>query len=110
LSQTINSTGLYTVRLKFQYYSASEEDNCGADLAWVFAGGTPLKQFGLCNSLETNKWVTEVIDFPRITSPTDLFFKTVLNGSRNSNLFVYDIQFCSDDANVPPGTPKCKAN
>ncbi len=107
LRQGIVPTAPYFVTLRFQYYTASEEDDCQADTAGVYLGSTQVLPIKLCNGSETNKWAPARVALPPVANAADLSFVTVLNGARNSNWFVSNVELCSDAANVPPGTPKC---
>ncbi|MFN8468728.1 MAG: hypothetical protein U0X20_24430 [Caldilineaceae bacterium] len=110
LQQTIASTAPYSVKLRFDYYTASDEDDCLADKAGVYLGDTLLPLLiKLCNGKgnETNQWTTAYVDLPAVASASNLRFVTDLNGARNSNWFVSNVELCSDAVNVPPGTPKC---
>lgn len=112
LQQAIASTAPYSVTLHFDYYTASEEDDCSADKAGVYLGNTQVLPIKLCNGVgnETSKWTSASIALPAVEDPATLHFETSLNGARNSNWFVSNVRVCSDATNVPPGTPKCTTN
>ncbi len=108
LLQEIVPTAPYSVTLRFQYYTASEEDDCQADTAGVYLGSTQVLPIMLCNGSETNKWAPASVVLPRVNNPANLRFETKLNAARNSNWFVSNVQLCSNTTGVPVGTPECK--
>lgn len=109
LQQAIDPTAPYSVTLRFDYYTASEEDDCSADKAGVYLGSTQVLPIKLCNGVgnETSKWTSANIALPAVKDAANLRFETILNGERNSNWFVSNVELCSDATNVPPGTTKC---
>ena len=110
LQQVIASTAPYSITLRFDYYTASEEDDCQADTARVYLDSTEVLPIKLCNGSETNKWAPASVVLPAVKDPATLRFETKLNGALNSNWFVSNVRLCSDATNVPPGTPKCTTN
>jgi len=108
LQQSIASTAPYSVTLQFDYFTASEEDDCNADKAGVYLGDTQVLPIKLCNGSETNKWATAKVPLPLVANAANLSFVTELNGALNSNWFVSSVELCSGSTYVPPGTPKCK--
>lgn len=108
MEQPVTIPANYRVYLSLRYYTASEENDCNADTAVLFAGNTKLKSYGLCNSQESKRWRRDRIDLSSFRgSSFPIRLQTVLNGQRNSNWFVDDFLLCSDDAGVPAGTPRC---
>jgi hypothetical protein len=106
--QSVELPKPYNIKVRFDSYTASEEDDCSADTAKVYADATVVATFGLCNSQETSSWTSQLVDLSSQKGMSlTLRFETVLNGSRNSNWFLTNFVLCSDDAVVPPGTPKC---
>ena len=108
LEQAVSFPGNYGVYLSLRYFTASNEDDCSADTAEVYAGSIKLKSYGLCNSQETNQWRADLIDLSSLKgSSFVLKFKTVLNGQRNSNWFLDDLELCGKSPGAPPGAPQC---
>lgn len=108
LEQTVSYPGSYDVYLSLRYFTASTEDNCSADTAEIYAGSIKLKSYGLCNSQETNQWRSDLIDLSSLKGGSFMLkFQTVLNGARNSNWFLDDLQLCGKSPGAPPGAPLC---
>ena len=108
LEQLVELPQNYHVFLKLRYFTESAEDGCDIDTASVYVGDLKLKAFGLCNSQETNQWRSDLIDLSSFAGSSFLLkFETVLNGQRNSNWFLDDLQLCGESQNIPPGSPIC---
>jgi hypothetical protein len=95
----------YETKLQFGYYIASREARCGNDWAEIRVGATAvptpadlLLRLDLCSAANTNAWRNHPpisLNAFRGRSVTVEFF-TSLNGSDNSNLYLDNLEICSD--------------
>ncbi|MBD3284692.1 hypothetical protein GF395_04630 [Candidatus Uhrbacteria bacterium] len=77
--------------LTYWYWSASE-DFCGYDYAYVGFGTTLLKSHSLCESNDTDGWVSQQVDVTGWRGQTvELRFTVATDGSLNSNFFLDDV-------------------
>ena len=109
LYQTITLPSDYhDLNLRYLYYIASEENNCGEDWGNLRINDLDVKQYQLCNSEETNKFKWEVIDINRYKGQTvKVSFWGKGDRNNNSNWFVDLVELCSSDADAPSGTRRC---
>jgi hypothetical protein len=78
--------------LSFWYWSASEETNCGADVATVMVNQAVISEINLCASADTDHWTKRTLDLNAYAGTTiNLKFYIQTNGSLNSNLFLDDV-------------------
>lgn len=77
--------------LQFYYWIESYElpENCGYDFAYVRFGSTTLKTYNLCETYNTNQWVSEQIDLTDFRGQIgELIFEAVNDDVDHSNFFV----------------------
>lgn len=110
LQQAATLPSEYTMKLRYNYYIASEENSCSNDHVVVQFAGVQVTRFELCRGTTTNNWQTTVVSLDGFKSTSGrVSFTSQLNGSLNSNFFIDNIQLCSDDPAAPGGTLSCAA-
>jgi len=94
LSQTITISGTAPY-LHFWFYAASE-DVCGYDFFRVKVNGSPILEYSLCSSSNSNGWVQGVLNLAGFVGTNKIvMFEVTTDGSLNSNLFLDDVSMSS---------------
>jgi hypothetical protein len=82
--------------LSYWRWIASDETNCGSNLASVTVNDAVVKQYELCAGVNTHGWVNQVLDLRAYAGKTvSLQFTASIGSAKNSNLFIDDIFFQS---------------
>ena len=103
--KVILPTGYGDIRIRYRYWIFSEENECGRDTLVVKVNGTERtietqdeKPHKLCKDGITSGWKNaRTKNLASNWSGKEVFvsFETNLNGSRNSNFFVDEVELCS---------------
>jgi hypothetical protein len=114
LQQTVTLPGAYSLSLEFAYYTVSFETVCTRDTAAVEAllgyDTRVLWSFRLCDAADTQGWRVASVDLGSLRGQSFILqFRSVLDSSVNSNLFLDNVRFCTVDPNAPSAIPRCTA-
>ena len=108
LQQSVTLPSDYTMKLRYSYFIASNENSCTNDSAIVQLAGVQITKFELCKGTTTKSWQTNVVSLDSFKGIAGVIsFTSQLNGSLVSNFFIDNIQLCSDDPAAPGGTLSC---
>ena len=111
LSQSIQLPADYTVRLRFDYFTASAETTCNADPSsnddhaalYVNEQLAP-PAFALCRGGVSAGWTERTLDLSAFRGqPVKIEFRVQTDGNFNSNLYLDNIELCglSGDLSLP---------
>ncbi|MEM7127953.1 MAG: hypothetical protein AAF702_16585 [Chloroflexota bacterium] len=86
------------LKLRYYYWVASEESNCGDDRWFVQANNADLQPPAeLCETNNTNAWRLGCIDMNNFDEQdVTIEFRAELDGSGNSNLYIDDVSIDDD--------------
>ena len=97
------------LRLKYRYWSYSEEQACNGEDLVVIRVGASEATFPLCRAATTQDWAEGALDVAGTTygQAVTLSFTSMLDDDgRNSNFFLDNVRLCSTDPNAASGD-KC---
>jgi uncharacterized repeat protein (TIGR01451 family) len=99
--------GYTSVKLIFDAWVQSDEDQCGSDVARVILGGTELTSLSLCKSTNsvvnpnTGGWATQMVPLTNLAAiegkSAQFAFQVTTNGAKNSNWYIDNVRLCSTD-------------
>lgn len=90
-----------TPYLSFYYVIGSSEVGCDWDKASVQINNVSLKQYGLCESNNSDTWIYQIIDLRSYSSQTvELKFTLTTDSTNNSNMFIDDVTLQTTSSNA----------
>lgn len=99
--------GYTNVKLVFDAWVESDEDQCGSDIARVTLDGTDQVSLALCKATNstvkpsTGGWVTQMVPLTNLAAiegkPVQLAFRVTTNSAKNSNWYIDNVRLCSND-------------
>lgn len=99
--------GYTSVKLVFDAWVESDEDQCASDIARVTIDGTAQVSLALCKSTNSivkpnvGGWGTQIVPLTNLAAiegkPVQLAFRVTTNGAKNSNWYIDNVHLCSSD-------------